>query len=116
MSTTEQAIADITIDKITSGYNKDRENWNVEALIKICIEARNLAIKYTSFLRIQRTHQEHVYLLICYHSKIQLSSDMEYKYLSYIDPKYMETGVMWSMAFQAIYENHQASQFCGITL
>ena len=84
MSTTEQVIVYFAIDKITSGYNKDRENWNVEALLKMYIEARNLAIKFTPFVRILRTHQEHVYLLICYHLGIQLYLDMEYSNLSYI--------------------------------
>ena len=104
MSVTEQVVVDIAIDKITSRHNKERENWNVETLLKMCFEARDLVIQCTPFLKTQRTYPGHVY--ICYHPGIQLYSDVEYRSLSYIDPKYIETRFRWSMAFQAIYWNH----------
>ena len=106
MSVTEQVVVDIAMDKITSGHNKESENCNVETLLKMCFEARDLVIRCTPFLKTQRTYPGHVYMLICYHLGIQLYSDVEYRYLSYIDPKYIETRVRWSMAFQAIYGNH----------
>ena len=106
MSVTEQVVVDKAIDKITSGHNKESENWNVETLLKMCFEARDLVIPCTPFLKTQRTYPGHVYMLICYHLGIQLYSDVEYRYLSYIDPKYIETRVRWSMAFQAIHGNH----------
>ena len=49
MSITEQVVVDIAIDKITSGHNKDRESWNVETLLKMCFEARDLVIQCTPF-------------------------------------------------------------------
>ena len=39
MSVTEQVVVDITIDKITSGHNKESENWNIETLLKMSFEA-----------------------------------------------------------------------------
>ena len=59
-----------------------------------------------AFLEDSKNLPRHVYMKICYHLGIQLYSDVEYRYLSYIDPKYIETRVRWSMAFQAIYGNH----------
>ena len=94
------------MDKITSGHNKESENCNVETLLKMCLEARDLVKRCSPFLKTQRTYPGHVYMLICYHLGIQLYSDVEYRYLSYIKPKYIETRVRWSMAFQAIYGNH----------
>ena len=85
---------------------KESENCKVETLLEMCFEARDLVIRCTPFLKTQRTYPGHVYMLICYHLGIQLYSDVEYRYLSYIDPKYIETRVRWSMAFQAIYGNH----------
>ena len=49
MSVTEQVVVDIAIDKITSGHNKESENFNVETLLKMCFEARDLVIRCTPF-------------------------------------------------------------------
>ena len=42
-------VVDIAIDKITSGHNKESENWNVETLLKMCFEARDLVIQCTMY-------------------------------------------------------------------
>ena len=67
MSVTEQVVVDIAMDKIASGHNKESENWNIETLLKMCFEARDLVIRCTPFLKAQRTYPGHVYMLICYH-------------------------------------------------
>ena len=57
MSVTEQVVVDIAIDKITSGHNKKSENCNVETLLKMCFEARDLVIRCTPFLKTQEPTQ-----------------------------------------------------------
>ena len=50
MSVTEQVVVDIAMDKITSGHNKESENCNVETLLNLCFEARDLYKMY-AFLK-----------------------------------------------------------------
>ena len=62
---------DISIDKISSTYNKERENWIIEIYLR-GVYGRDLVIKCDPFLMIQRSHPENFYLFDVLKNGIQV--------------------------------------------
>ena len=102
MSKPEQVFTDVVVDKITSNFPKEADD--VHTLIGMCMHAKELIEKALPLLEIQGVSQKYLYWLLCFHLCSQMFSETEYEFKSYIDPYFIETRVMWSMAFQAMHE------------
>ena len=102
MSKPEQVFTDIVVDKITSNFPK--EAVDVQTLIGMCMHAKELIEKTLPLLEIQGVSPKYLYSLLCFHLCSQMFSETEYEFKSYIDPYFIKTRVMWSMAFLAMHE------------
>ena len=103
MSKPEQVFTDIVVDKITSNFLREADD--VQTLIGMCMHAKELIERALPLLEIQGVSPRYLYWLLCFHLCSQMFSETEYEFKSYIDPYFIETRVMWSMAFQAMHEH-----------